>query len=412
MVADRLTIRKKQNTVLAEKECAGKQKKYCHTPEVIQIELTDCCNAACIMCSHYYKGNTQAQDLKNGVLEKIEPLLKNCRLMLLNGCGEPFISKKYRQCIDLLQKYEVRAFATTNLSVFTKEMEQDAEAVFDQVNISCHGCNQEDYERISRGLSFARFSENLDRLISLVHRPYISLSVVAMAANIEKAADFIRFAVAHQVSDVRFGRLGINRFIGNEEQDLIHYSQAVSAYFHEAQEVADQCKVHLVYPRNYRETELDADTLRQQIDRLKNLEFRYTKEHQSMIRQRYLESYSSKMYNREKTPPFETNIKVCGICDWVGKGLYIDKNGECFPCCESKEVSYGNILMDDLDTILNGEKAMMIRNVFYEGKLPYFCLNCPFITNRELQMLKVGQKEELYCSLDYRRTGGETGEES
>ena len=101
---------KELNTALSEKECREYRTIFRHTPEVLQIELTDRCNAGCIMCSHYYKKNIGAGDLRDGVLEKIEPLLENCRLMLLNGYGEPFISGKYRQCMDLLKRYDVKAF--------------------------------------------------------------------------------------------------------------------------------------------------------------------------------------------------------------------------------------------------------------------------------------------------------------
>ena len=100
---------KELNTALSEKECREYRTIFRHTPEVLQIELTDRCNAGCIMCSHYYKKNIGAGDLRDGVLEKIEPLLENCRLMLLNGYGEPFISGKYRQCMDLLKRYDVNA---------------------------------------------------------------------------------------------------------------------------------------------------------------------------------------------------------------------------------------------------------------------------------------------------------------
>ena len=69
-------------------------------------------------------------------------------------------------------------------------------------------------------------------------------------------------------------------------------------------------------------------------------------------------------------------------------------------------------VLDNLEEILNGEKAVSVRTDFYEGRLPYFCINCPFITNQELQMLKVEHKEELYRSPEYRRTGGDFSEES
>ena len=393
--------KKQQNSELADYECGHKLRRYEHTPEVLQIELTDRCNGACIMCSHYYKGNRQACDLKDGILERIEPLLDHCRMVLLNGYGEPFISGKYRQCMNMLRRHGVKAFVTTNLSVFHKEMEVDVEEDFAQINISCHGCSKEDYERISLGLSFERFCENLKRITLLKNCPPISLSVVAMASNIEKASDFIRFAKEYGITDVRFGRLGINSFIGNVEQDLIHYPQVAAEAFRKAEKLAKEAGIHIVYPENYREVGVNPEDMRKQKRELEQLEFKYTKEYQKQVRQKYREELARRAHVRPTHEAFDTGIKVEGICDWVGKGLYIDKDGECYPCCEIKEVSYGNILEESLENILNGEKAAAVRDIFYDGRLPYFCMSCPFVTNQELRMLKVEKKPERYRALDY-----------
>ena len=393
--------KKQQNSEFADYECGQKLQRYEHTPEVLQIELTDRCNGACIMCSHYYKGNNHVCDLKDGVLERIEPLLDNCRMILLNGYGEPFISGKYRQCMNMLRQHGVKAFVTTNLSVFNKDMEVDVEEVFTKVNVSCHGCNKEDYERISLDLSFERFCENLKRLTSLKNCPPISLSVVAMALNIEKASEFIQFAKEYGITDVRFGRLGINSFIGNMEQDLIRYPQVAAEAFRKAEKMANEVGIHIVYPENYRGVEMNPEEVRKQKAELEQIEFKYTKEHQKQVRQKYREELSRQAYVRPTHKAFDTGINVEGICDWVGKGLYIDKDGECYPCCETKEVSYGNILEKSLEKILNGEKAIAVREIFYNGRLPYFCMNCPFVTNQELQMLKVEKKPERYRALDY-----------
>lgn len=392
---------KELNTALSEKECREYRTIFRHTPEVLQIELTDRCNAGCIMCSHYYKKNIGAGDLRDGVLEKIEPLLENCRLMLLNGYGEPFISGKYRQCMDLLKRYDVKAFVTTNLSVFTEEMKSDARDVFEQVCVSCHGCTRSDYEKISRGLSFDRFTDNLKRLMSIQNGPAVSLSVVAMAANIGKAEDFIHFARQYGIREVRFGRLGINSYIDNTEQDLIHYRHAASQFFEDARKTAEQCGIRIVYPDNYKDVPVQREILEQEIEALQNLVFAYTNDHQRRLTRQFQTEHSAHQYRKEKIRPFSTEIRSSGICDWVGRGLYIDKNGDCYPCCETSEITYGNVLTDSLDSILNGENAVCIRRSFYEGKLPYFCLNCPFIANQELKMLKVEKKDEVYRAIDY-----------
>ena len=115
---DRLRAHKEENSRLADAECAQRRGVYQHYPEVLQIELTDRCNGRCIMCKHYYKGNHGAGDLANGVLAKLEEYLPFCRLVLLNGYGESLISSQYRSCMDLLKKYQVKVFVTSNLSVF------------------------------------------------------------------------------------------------------------------------------------------------------------------------------------------------------------------------------------------------------------------------------------------------------
>lgn len=392
---------KERNQELADQECAAGLCRYTHYPEVLQIELTDRCNARCIMCKHYYKGNDGASDLASGVLERIEEYLPYCRLVLLNGYGESLISTHYRQCMDLLRKHRVKVFLTSNLSVFTDEMAQDAQDIFEQISVSCHGSNKADYERISQGLDFDRFTRNLEKLTSLPRPPRVALSVVAMAVNIAKAEEMIEFAARFHVPEVRYGRLGINRFLDNGELDLIHYEQAARYYFGKAREKADAFDIRLIYPENYHKPVTDPARLAQELEQLAALEFRYTAAHRDKMEQRYRASAAVGQYVREPQCPFETQIPCSGVCDWVARGMYIDKAGCCFSCCESREVCYGKIPENTLEEIRNADAAVQTREMFQKGKLPYFCINCPFVINGELEMLQVTPSKELYVSLDY-----------
>ena len=45
------------------------------------------------------------------------------------------------------------------------------------------------------------------------------------------------------------------------------------------------------------------------------------------------------------------------------------------------------------------------------GELPYFCINGPFVINRELKMLEVKAQKKLYVSPDYKASGKHTGQE-
>lgn len=405
-------IIKEENTKLSEKEAGNKEQIYRHYPEVLQIELTDRCNGECIMCSHFYKQNRNASDLADGVLESLEPYLKYTKLVLLNGYGEPFVSSKYRRCMNLLKKYEAKAFVTTNLSVFNDDIADDAENIFSQISVSCHGVDKETYEKISRGLSFDRFVNNLEKLISLKNPPAIAISTVAMAANIKYAEDMVRFAHRHHIGEVRFGRLGINSYIGNSDQDLSNYPFVAAHYFRKALKAADSYGIRLIIPENYLSEKYDDSImLKQQLEIFDKIEFRYSDVFQKQLQQEYHVEAENNKYIKQKLKPYDIDIKCSGICDWVCKGMYIDKNGNAFSCCESEEAFYGNILSDGMEEILNGTSAQKTRKMFYDGNLPYFCINCPFIANQELKMLSIEKKDSLYRAPDYSFVGESTYEE-
>ena len=130
---------KKLNSELADLEVRNHASFFNHKPEVIQIELTSKCNAQCVMCSHYYEFNDCGSEASDAALQKLERLLPYCRLVLLNGYGEPFVSKHFTRWLRLLNEYCVKGFIATNLSILTDEMCELIPHVCDEINVSCNG---------------------------------------------------------------------------------------------------------------------------------------------------------------------------------------------------------------------------------------------------------------------------------
>jgi len=374
----RQTQAKRLNSLLAENEIQNKVVVYRHWPEVIQMELTSRCNGQCVMCRHYYEWNDCGKDIDESAMDKLEALLPWCRLVLINGYGEPMLSGQFLRCMELLKTYHAKAMMTTNLSVLPEEAFEYL-SVFESINVSCNGAEKEDYERIHRGLHFEKFDSNLGKLMHMCG-DVVSLSCVAMAETVTRMDDLLLFAYRHGVRSVRFGRLGVNRMIRNDEQDLLRYPQAAAYYFSKAEKLAAQLGIALAYP-GYYPGAVDCRQCEREIDELAGLRFRYDADHQREIWEEFLQYHSKNVYeNREPAPKNDGPVSCKGICDWVAKGLYIDVNGRYFPCCESKCVCYG----DDW----NSDAAQSLRGEFYAGKLPSFCRNCPFIINNELQLLR------------------------
>jgi len=381
---------KKLNSELAEFEIENKVLFFNHKPEVIQIELTSKCNAQCVMCSHYYEFNDCGYEASDVALQEFESMLPYCKLALLNGYGEPFVSKHFIQCLRLLKKYCVKAIVTTNLSILADEMSKLIPDVFDEINVSCNGYNKESYEKIHRGLRFDIFSNNLSRLVDICDSTKIALSCVVMVETVKWASDIIRYAHEKRIKKVRFGRLGVSSFIRNYDQDPTNFPNYIAYYLKKAKRLADDYQIEMVYPENY-QISIDDIALVDEIRKVDEIKFRYDEKYQTELRDEFKLYHSQGIYGCVDQKLDSTDIACLGICDWVGKGLYIDTSGDMYTCCESKYLKYGD---------WNGECAQSVRNEFYSGRLPDFCKNCPFIINNELKMLKCEKNPALYKAND------------
>ncbi len=391
---------KQDNRNLAEQEIKQQKKVFWHYPDVLQIELTSYCNARCIMCHHYYEGNARARHFPAEVKEKVKGLLPYASLVLLNGYGEPFLAPDFPEWLGLLHTYQAKAMVTTNLSVLKEEWLPLIRETFQQINISCDGYGQESYEKIRQGLSFGDFVENVRRLRKSAPQVRLSMSVVAMAWNIRKASEIVRFASSLGFEEVRFGRLGVNSFLQNYAEDPIHYEDAARKYFGEAAKEADRLGIKVVFPMNYR-LPVDGHALTEQERLLSRLPFPYTREHQERLAKDCLGKIQQGSFRRPKAKARTEPIRCKGICDWVARGLYLDCRGKAASCCENSQNSYGNLGEMDFGELWNGPTAQETRGMFYQGRLPDFCFHCPFLINQELSYLEVEEKKELFLAEDY-----------
>ena len=380
-------------------------------PEAIQIELTDRCNGRCVMCHHYYEENRRSGDMPLKVFDKLSEYIPHAELVFLNGYGESMLSRHFDECIQKIAESKAKAIITTNLSILSEKTLGLVPDVFGMINVSCHGPDRESYERISMGLDFSAFVYNLDRLSSSVaketcaeKKAELCLSVVAMAANILQAEEFVGFAHKYGIPKIRFGRLGINAFLQNHDLDLIAFPDAAKHCFDAASNRAREMGIEIVFPANYSGATSNEEAKAMQLESLSALPFPYCRPHADDCAEKYYAMHQDGNYQKKDLTPMERGIQCEGICDWVAKGLYIDKNGDCYPCCESKAVCYGNIVDSGYEEMLKSPQAENIVRLFESGTLPGFCYNCPFILNGELPSLHVFSVDSVSGSPVYEYT--------
>ena len=380
------------NRLLTEAEINIGRQEFLHKPRVLQAELTGRCNARCVMCSHYYEHNDLGKHMSPEGLSLLREGLPYAELVLLNGYGEPLISPVFKEVLELLAQYDVKAMMTTNLSVVKEEYLRLFPRIFDMIHISCNGTDKASYEEIHRGASFSTFMKNLDAVTSVMDSHKLSLSCVAMVRTVPNVQKMVRFAAEHGIPSVRFGRLGINAFIRNTDQDPSAYPQGTAYAFSMAEKEALRVGVCLTYPENYR-IPLDKKKAETELQEMKNIKFRYEDETEGKLRREFHSCLRKGGYLNHVERQDRTPVACEGICDWTAEGLYIHSDGTMYPCCESRAVSY--------EGGYNGAPAKRLRGEFYGGRLPDFCKNCPFIANGELKRLKCAAVKELYRSSYY-----------
>ena len=388
-----------------------KDKRLNSYPSLLQMESTSFCNARCIMCSHYYAENAGALDMTDEMLERLGQILPYIEIAILHGNGEPFLSKKLEESVELYKKYHVKLATNTNLSVFNDKIVKMINESFVDVRVSCDGCSKDIYEGIRRGLSFDRLVSNLERLRDECPGVTKTMASVMMRQNLEQLPDLVRFAKKYDFKEIIFSNLGTSLLVGNEMDAPYHYPALASKKLREAMAVGDEIGVRVTVPNSYDLSINDEDAVEEELKKVHEKPFFLDEEEISRIKS-FTESVVGDEYRIIENLAdcyWEDDLYDCnGICEWCTEKLFMDLKGNVFVCCINATYRIGNVFeTQDFMDIWNNETYMKIRSLFYEGKFPGFCDNCQFVLNGSLSRidnkgLADGFKSRRHISRFYR----------
>lgn len=348
-------------------------------PKYIQIEQTNRCNAECIMCNHFYLENRGCTDLYENVLKRLEHVLPYCTTVMLNGDGEPFLSRRLLENIECYAKYGVEIGTNTNLTVIPEDLWHYLAHSFQFLNISCDGASKETYELIRRNLSYEAFIGNLKRLQKEAPGLKKNLDCVVMKQNILELPEIVRLAAEHGISSVRFQRLGVNPLIGNEQDRPEYYYGPVQEKLSEAEALGKEYGISVVRPSYQRAPKQNTVPPMQKL----LAEAAYRK--QFCKRYAHL-SLANDYYSEQITQnELQTDLWDAGKpCQWAIERCYVDLKGNITTCCYNMKKYMGNILEQDFDDIWNGPSYRAFRRLMGQKKLPDFCRNCNWIIESKL----------------------------
>ena len=170
-------------------------------PEV-RYEVTDHCNAECIMCpreQHKLGRPHGIMDLDKYMRSIDEVSLLGCKQVVLTGFGEPLVDKTLEKKISYAKDKGLRTYIITNASLLNRSRaEALIKAGLDEIRISYYGMTAESYERVMVGLNFSTTMDNLLGFLELraalnAKRPRLEISWLVLPENEDDTEYFQEF---------------------------------------------------------------------------------------------------------------------------------------------------------------------------------------------------------------------------
>jgi molybdenum cofactor biosynthesis enzyme MoaA len=166
-------------------------------PEV-RYEVTDHCNAACIMCPREEHTHGRQHGIMNQrqYERSIDEVVQiGARKVVLTGFGEPMLDKRLEQKIAYAKSKGLSTYIITNGSVISSKRARDIlEAGLDEMRVSFYGMGPETYNKVMRGLDYQETHDGLIQFLALRARlkahTKVQLSYLTMPENAQHESAF------------------------------------------------------------------------------------------------------------------------------------------------------------------------------------------------------------------------------
>jgi len=169
-------------------------------PEV-RYEVTDHCNATCIMCprdkhEHAREHGIMDQELYEKSIDEVA--LLGAEKVVLTGFGEPMLDKKLELKIKYAKSKGLSTYIISNGSVLnSKRARSILEAGLDEIRVSFYGMQEKSYNSVMKGLDFNKTISGMMDFINLRKelgaKTKIQVSYLEMEENKEDTGLFKEF---------------------------------------------------------------------------------------------------------------------------------------------------------------------------------------------------------------------------
>lgn len=129
----------------------------------IQIELTNACQASCLMCSHRNMKRPVTHmnlDLLNKVVDESLDITKDPYFVGICGIGEPLLHPQIKEALRIVRRLPRLALGTNGQALTKEKRECLIETQFDDLTLSLDAISPDTHVFMRPGLSFTTVMEN------------------------------------------------------------------------------------------------------------------------------------------------------------------------------------------------------------------------------------------------------------
>ncbi len=174
----------------------------------IRFEVTNLCNAVCIMCPREKMKRPQGiMDMKLYKRVLDEAVGYGVTQVSLENYGEPFMDPHMAERIRYAKAKGLAVFTITNGSLLDRKISKEIIAAgLDKLRISCYGMTKEIYEKIHKALDFDTAQKNIADLFDVrremgAKNPRVELYFLLLEEN-KHQADMFREKWEHVADDI------------------------------------------------------------------------------------------------------------------------------------------------------------------------------------------------------------------
>jgi len=167
----------------------------------VRYEVTDHCNASCIMCprdehEHGREHGIMSQDKYEKSIDEV--VMLGAKKVVLTGFGEPMLDKNLELKIAYAKAKGLSTYIITNGSVLnSKRAEKILEAGLDEMRVSFYGMGKDTYNTVMQGLDYDKTRNGLIEFLALRDRlgshTKVQLSYLTMPENAKDEQAFKDF---------------------------------------------------------------------------------------------------------------------------------------------------------------------------------------------------------------------------